>query len=80
MDIAEALDIIFMGVHAKAVAEDKSRLLLDLDMVNEGRYGGHGIHLFGVVGLITQDLDDLDRVAAGGFECNLAPDAGGEGE
>ena len=39
MDIAEAFDIIFMGVHAKAVAEDQGRFLLDLDMVDEGGDG-----------------------------------------
>ena len=40
---------------------------------------GHGIHLFGVVGLVAEDLDDLDRVAAGRFECDLPPGAAGRG-
>jgi hypothetical protein len=68
-----------MGVHDEAVAVDQGRFLLDLDVVDEGGDGGHGIHLFGMVDLVIQDLDDLDAVAAGGFECDLAPERRGRG-
>ncbi len=80
MDIAEAFDVVLVGVHPEAVAKDQRRFLLDLDMMNERRDRRHGIHLFGMIGLVAEDLDDFDRVAVCRFECNLPPGARGECE
>jgi hypothetical protein len=80
MDIAKALDIVFVGVHPQAVTVDQGRFLLDLYMMDECSNSSSGIDLFGMVDLVIEDFYDLDRVAAGGMEYHLPLQLRGQGE
>jgi hypothetical protein len=64
MDMIEAFDVVFVGVHDEAVAVDQRRFLLDPDVADEDSKAGHRIHLFEAVTICIEDLHLLHAIAA----------------
>ena len=72
VDMAEAVHVIGMWVHDQAVTIQQGLFLSDSDMADEGLEGMRCVSLVKVIGVIIEDLDDLNRVAARGAEFHMA--------
>ena len=80
MNMIEAFDVVFVGVHDEAVAVDQCRFLLDPDVADEDSETSHRIHLFEAVPIRVEDLHLLHAIAARRLDGCLHLRPGREGE